>query len=281
MPVVISNSLVLSDSISGGGVINANNPIFGWQNLVTTSNLFTTTEDPDFPADNLANPSTNLEWHGLISSPQEDEYITIMLNTSEDVDYVGIARHNFGSAQITVSIEGLTDSSASPVVWAELVQESIPANDQPLLFRFTPQPLDQIRVRLQPGTAAPEAAVVYAGKLLVMQRRLYVGHTPSTYGRSAKIINARSEAGDFLGRIVLNEMTKTSAAFTNLTPDWSRINLVPFISDSRENPFFFSWRPGSYPAEVGYLWMTNDPQLQNQSPNGLMQVSFDMTGIFE
>lgn len=279
MPVVISSSLTLTDAVSGGGVINADNPIIGYQNRVTTSNISATTEDPGFPASNLANVSTNLRWLGEIGSPAADEYITITPDTAELCDYIGIARHNFGSAQITVSVEVL-DEDASPDAWVEIVQEFIPANDQPIIMRFTPQALSQVRIRLQPGSAAPTAAVVYLGALLVLQRRIYVGHTPSNYGRASKIINARSENGNFLGRIVLSEMVKTSVALQNLTPAWYRSYFDPFVTAARENPFFWAWRPGSYPAECGYAWLTGDPRPSNQLSNGFMQVDFDLSGIY-
>lgn len=279
MAVVISNSLTLSDTISGGGVINSDNPIIGYQNLVSTLNVSATTEAAGFPATNLANNSTSLRWLGETSSPEEDEYLTAAVSTIELCDYVGIARHNFGSAQITVSLESL-DVDASPDAWNEIVQEFIPANDQPIIMRFTPQALSSVRVRLQPGSEAPTAAVLYVGRLLLVQRRLYVGHTPSNYGRMTKVTNGRSENGSFLGRIVLNEATKTSIALSNLTPTWYRTYFDPFVTAAQEDPFFWAWRPGSYPAECGFAWMLNDPKPSNESPNGMMQVSFDIGGIY-
>jgi hypothetical protein len=132
---------------------------------------------------------------------------------------------------------------------------------------------------MQPGSEAPTAAVLYTGALLVLQRRIYVGHTPITMGRTSKITNARSESGNFLGRIVLNEMTETSVSIQNLTPDWYRSQLDPFIRASKETPFFFAWRPGDYANEVGYAWITDDPQPSNQRSNGMMQIDFQMRGI--
>jgi hypothetical protein len=279
MSVVISSSLTLADVLSGGGTINGNNPIIGYRNLVTAANISSTTEHPDFPATNLANPSTSLKWVGA-ASPPADETITIEVNADEEIDYVGIARHNFGTAQITVSIEGLADADALPQVWAEIVQETIPANDQPLILRFTPAAYASLRIWLQPGSALPTAAVVYVGKLLVLQRRIFVGHTPINYGRSSKVVNAKSENGSFLGRIVLNEAVATSVALQNLTPDWYQAYFDPFVTAAREKPFFWAWRPADYPAECGFAWLTNDPTPNNQRPNGMMQVSFEMGGIY-
>lgn len=274
MTIVISSALALSPTFA----VTANNPVIGYENLVSASNIAATTEADGYPASNLANPSTFLKWIGATASPADDEYITITANTVEPIDYVGIAKHNFGTIQATVSLEAL-DEDASPAQWIEIVEEFIPANDEPLILRFTPTAYTQIRVRIQIGTDAPQAAVIYAGALLVLQRRIYVGHVPVTMGRSAKITNARSESGNFLGRIVLGEKKMTGFTMSNLTPSWYRENFDPFIEASKEKPFFFGWRPSDYPREVGFCWMTNEPQPSNALANGMMQIQLQMTGI--
>ncbi len=272
MTTVISSSLVLSDVESGGGVINGNNPVIGYHNLVTGTNITTTTESTSYPAINLANVATYLKWQGTDDS--SDEYITMDLQSVDDVDYVGVAKHNWFTQQITVSLEAFNGST-----WDEVVQEFIPPTDEALIMRFTPQGITQLRIRLQPGLDVPEASVVYAGKLLVMQRRLYVGVTPVNMARVAQVVNGRSESGNFLGRIVRNEALKLSVQFQNLTPSWYRTYLDPFIRASKDVPFFFAWRPGTYPYEVGYCWLMGDPIPSNQSSNGNMRISFDIGGI--
>jgi len=112
-----------------------------------------------------------------------------------------------------------------------------------------------------------------------VQRRIYVGHTPMPYGRSARIQNGRSEAGHFLGRIVIQETRDTAVALQNLTPTWYRTYMDPFIRASKEVPFFFAWRPQSYPYETGYGWMTNEPRPVNQRANGMMQIDLQMSGV--
>lgn len=278
MSIVISSSYVITDSLSGGGVITGDNPVIGWRTLVQAGSLQSTTAAAGFPVSNLGNPSTDLLWQGVVSIPEQDEYITLGVSTVDDVDYVGIAGHNFGSAQIPVSIEYL-DVETDPDTWVELIAPVILPDDGPAIFRFAPQAVADLRIRLQPGDAAPEAAVVYAGKLLVLQRRLYVGHTPINDGRVTTIANGRSESGRFLGRIVLGQMTEGAIEMTNLTPDWCRDNVRPFLRQAQEAPFFFAWRPASYPREVGYCWLTNDPQPKNQLANGMMQVSLKLAGV--
>ena len=269
MSVVISGSFVISDVTSG---INGDNPVFGYQNLAIDAPLTTTTANPSFPAVNLTNPATYLRWEG--TSIVADEYITMELDSVDDVDYVGIARHNFFTAQIAVSLEifnGLT--------WDEVVADFIPPNDGPILMRFAPQSVTDIRIRLQPGTAVPTAAVVYAGLLLVSRRRIYVGHAPIPYAKKTKIITGRSESGNFLGRIVVNAFTQTTVDLDNIPPDWMRLSFAPFLEAAREIPLFFAWRPLTYPNEVGYAWIMNDPLPTNQRSNGLMRVTVEMGSI--
>lgn len=273
MSVVISGSFVLGSVSSGGELITADNPLVGYNNRVTVGNLSTTTALASFPAVNLTNPATYLRWQG--TSIVADEYITMALATAELCDYVGIARHNFGTAAITVSLEIFNGS-----IWVEVVSPFIPANDGPILMRFTPQGILSIRIRLQPGTAVPTIATVYAGTLLVLQRRLYVGHVPLKYSQITKISNGRSESGNFLGRIVINRQSKTTVDLDNLTADWYRANMVPFVNASQDNPFFFAWRPGTYPNEVGYAWLLNDPHLLNQRSNGMVKTTLELGGIY-
>jgi hypothetical protein len=278
MSLVISSSYVIGDSASGGGVINANNPVIGWRNLVTAGGLSSTTAAEGFPVSNLANPATHLKWVGELSSPEQDEYITLGFSTVDDVDYVAVATHNWGSAGIAVSIEAL-DTDASPDTWVELIAPVLLPNDGPAIFRFAPQAVSNLRIRLQPGTAAPTAAVVYAGALLVLQRRIYVGHTPIVDGRVTTVVNGRSESGAFLGRIILGQMTESGIDMKNITPDWFRVNMRPFLLQAQEFPFFFAWRPSTYPREVGYCWLTSDPNPSNQLGNGMMQVSLKLAGV--
>lgn len=278
MSVVISSSLVLS-SVDDG--TNADNPIIGYENLITIENVISDTADVNHPATNLANNSTRLRWQGVHS--ESDQYVTVTLDNNEEIDYLAIARHNMYTGLFAVSVEGLVDASESPTLWEELVSDVILPNDGPTIFRFTPGIYQGIRLRIQssPTDTAPFIAVMYVGKLLVMQRRLYVGHKPASYARQSKITNGRSESGNFLGRVVLNQMVKSSAAFNNLTPSWYRTYVDPFVIASKDTPFFFAWRPGSYPRECGFMWMTNDPDMNNQRPNGMVQTTFEMSGIVE
>ena len=121
--------------------------------------------------------------------------------------------------------------------------------------------------------------MLYVGKLLVLPRKLYQGLTPINYARTAKIVSGLSEAGQFLGRIVTQEFVKDTIPLSLIDPAYYRSYIDTFMAESKETPFFFAWRPLTYPAEIGYCHMTNDPMPANEAPHGLIAMNWEMTGI--
>lgn len=276
MSIVISSNLSLSGAESS---LTLDHPVIGWQNLATVSNMTANiSSDPNHPDDNLANPATHLYWSPI--GPQGGySYVGIdPLGTADDVDYVGIAGHNLGSIGSSVLV-GWIDFLVSPPAFMPLVSEFMPGGDGPIIARWTAQSLPNIYIGFGPSSLTIKVATIYAGKLLVLPRKLYQGMGPINYGRVAKVTNGRSEAGNFLGRIVTQEFVKNSVPLSLIPPDYFRDHIADFLADSKENPFFFAWRPQSYPDEVGYCHMTNDPFPTNEPPHGLISMTMEMTGI--
>jgi hypothetical protein len=268
--IVISSSVVLAPDED----TNGNNPVIGWENLVTAANVTTTTEAATWPSRNLADPSTYDRWEG--TSVLADEYLQAIIDRVDPIDYVALAGHNFGTAQIPVSLERKATSGGS---FVETFEPMLFGDDSPILFRFDPASTYGMRVRLQPGLEVPRCSVMYVGKLLIMPRRLYVGHTPINYGRNTRVYNGTSERGHFLGRRILQESLETSAAFQNIAPGFYRTYIEPFVQQAQQYPFFWAWRPLSYPREVGYCFLTSDVRPVNQRPNGMLQLTLDMGGV--
>lgn len=270
--IVISQSLVLA----APATYEPNNPVIGWHNLVTAGNVSASSAAAGYPVTNLANPITApiVRWRAGDAGAQT---VAAAVDSIEEIDYVAIARHNLGSQQIPVAVEGSINAGAD---WTELIPEHLLPDDAPAIFRLELGSKTDVRLALDESPGDPaEIAVMYVGKLLTLQRRLYVGHTPITMGRSAKIVNGMSEGGDFLGRLILSEQTGTTVDLQNLTPDWYRSEMDPFVRATKDTPFFFAWRPFTYPREVGFAWANAIAQPQNQRPNGMMQVNLQMTGI--
>lgn len=274
MSIVLSPNLVLSGLTGAEAGLTLDHPIVGWDSIVTVDNIVATTEADGYPASNLANPATHRPWIAAAAGAEE---LTIATNSADDIDFVAIARHNLNSAGIAIGV-GYYDEG-SPPTWVELTADVVPGNDGPMLFRFTPQPLSEIVIRLSAGSEPAQIAVAYAGKLLVLPRKLYQGMTPIPYGRNSKATNGRAESGNYLGRIVTQEFVQNKVPLSLIDPAYYRDHIDAFINASNETPFFFGWRPQSYPDEIGYCFMMNNPVPVNESPHGLIAMSLEMTGI--
>lgn len=266
--IVISGNIVLQ-SVEAAELFNK--PLVGWHNVITAAGVTADTAAANYPGSNLANPATNLEWRAADTSEQ---YITFDISYVDAIDYVGIAKHNFGSAGIPVSIEGFKDEA-----WTEIVGEITLPDDTPAMFQFAANSYSQVRIRLQSGGLAARAAVVYVGKLLVMERKIYVGHTPMPHARQSNITSARSETGNFLGRIVLGEWRETTVPLSLISAAWYRAYMDPFLAAAKEVPFFFAWRPNTYPREVGFGWLIEDPLPTPQGPSNRLSLELHVSGV--
>ncbi len=265
--IVLAKNLSLTPSAES--MLNSNNPWIGYDNLVTASNVAASSADEDFPVTNLANDSSYLKWKAEIVDPIVEQVLTFTLNTEQEFDYIGFCGHNFGSSQSAVKIEAEYESG----VWTELTQ-FIPADDRPVIVRFQKKSGLSVRATISAGSETAECAVVYIGTLLILTGRIYVGHSPITYARSTRVTNAKSENGEFLGRTVTSISYSSGFSAKNLVPLWVRRYLDPFLKVAGETPFFFAWRPGDYPFETAYCWLTNDPIPKNDKNNGMMSCDF-------
>ncbi len=254
MSIILSHAMVLSATPSNP----LNTPIIGWHSLASISNVTATTEDPNNPATNVVNPATPFYWSALPASPQLTEYLTFAVNAVDPIDYIAISGHNLGTIQATVSVEGYTEVGGSPELpqWVELVQECILSNDAPKIFRWTPQALLGVRLKIVPQLGTPRIAVAYCGKLTVLERGTHTDHIPINDGMDVNVVNGQSESGHFLGRITTTEGLSTTFAIKQLTESWYTSQGKAFIhAANRTRPFFFAWSPQRRPGDVGYCWL--------------------------
>lgn len=274
--IVISDALALTLAAEG----RADYPVIGWQNLVTVDNVAADDEEATYPATNLANPSTTSLQGWRSDEDTDDQYITIdPISSDTEIDYVGVARHNWGSTGCTISVEAITAEPGA--AYEEVFDPFIPADDGPLIMRFVPGFFVGVRIKIEPNGTAPRAAVVYVGKLLEFEYGVQAGHTPIPYGRSRRVVTGRSQGGDYLGRIVVGGKLTSNVSIKNLDPDRYREDIEPFARDGALLPFFWAWKPETYPNEVGFAWLPEGSEII-PVPNhlaGYIDISFPMEGI--
>lgn len=262
MAIEISSSLVLTKT----NLSSNNSGALCYINYLNFNNVSATSEEITNPATNMANPATAFGW---IAESNADQVITVDTD-GQEIDYIGIARHNLNQEglSVTVKYDGVTVISNQTI-----------SDNQAILFLQSEASPSIVTIEINGATEAPRISVLYVGKSTRMQRNLYVGHTPITYGRSRTSVNGVSENGQYLGEIVVRETNSSQVSLTNLTPDWYRNTLDPYFSLKPRPPCFWAWRQSDYPDEVGYAWIEGNPTMSNSLSNGMVSASWTFKGI--
>ena len=272
--LVITTAIVLS---AAEAAYPAGTPRILWRNIVTFGNISADSAAVGYPATNLANPATNQEWRAAAAGDVE---ITITVAEVDGQSGGGIARHNFGTAGIAVEWGYYDELDA----WVSLAGPQIPANDEPLLFQWTEQSLSEIVIRLAEGSAAASAAVVYAGKLLIMPRGVDVDadFLIPRFARKTEFASPLSERGDYLGRIVTSQWIEgISHTYSHLEAEFFRDEIDPFIAAGQDDvPFFYAMlADNGVSYDVAFLSFSDDPMPQKSPVTGRYKLNLKMGGI--
>lgn len=274
--IYISNALYLAAITTLG-----KRPILGWQSIVTLANLNATSEDAERPIENAWNPDTSQYWQ---ASTDGTIHITIDNPNQDPVDYLGIARHNFGGAAVGFTLE----ESDNGIDWTDVFTEQFVDDNRAIVHYFDEISALHFRLKMVSDGTNPRIAHIKLGQALILPRPIYVGHSPSTLSPRARRIVNGSETGQYLGQIVTRRWHESSCKQENLDPAWVRNNLFDFIQHtqnslpddgSAQGTFFWAWRPADYPREIIYAWTEDTIEPSNQRPNGFMEFSFKMQGV--
>lgn len=277
MPVLISQSLLLS-SASTSNLYDANSPRIGIENLTNQANIdgLNAGALPSNPAWLTSLPSMNERW---ITDGTSNNYLWAANMQFADVDYIGIAGHR---GLINKQIEILyTDSSGLNVIYGPVLI----TDSSPIFINFDNISPNYIIIKfITAENFSFEIANIYVGKSVALPRKIYVGHTPITLGYKTNRSFNVSDAGNFNGQTILSSSLESSVSMDNIPPDIMRNKTgtglnKKFIEPARTRPFFWAWRPSSYPDEVGYCSLMGDVQPPNSKPNGYMSMSFNMKGF--
>jgi len=263
MTTVISDDLIL-------GLAETEQPLsharIGYQNLMLTG---TVSSDVSGGVQALKNPLT----YDFFSPALVPFRVTLNIGSVKPVNYVGIAAHTIGTNGNLIIVE----TSLNNIDFVEQVQ-FLPNNNNQIMMLFEEVEAQYIRVRFVGGTP-PKISVMYIGKALEMQRKIYGGHTPITLSRETVVRPVKSERGQWLGRSIIRSGVSTSYSWKHLTADWYRENFDPFVENCRKYPFFISWKPLTFPDEVGYVWTSDDIAPTNMGIRDYMEVTMAVEGI--
>lgn len=253
-----------------------------WQNLardLLASAISASSETDAGPRDAPARPDT-VEFWEPVALPATWQ---IDLGADHDVNAIGIAAHTLGTSGVTVEVSaGLATDIDTDENLPAFSEATVPSDDSPILFLDELRSIRHVKITLDADNSnslPPRIAVIYIGEALTMQRPIYGGHTPITLSRQTELHQALSRGGQFLGQSFRRHGLVGAVAFRNLTAAWIRSDLDLFVQSARRYPYFFGWRPQTFPAELAYVWTQEDIHPSNMGIKDLMSVSWNMTGI--
>lgn len=277
MPVVISSDLLVAPIAEAEIGINANNPRIGIQNISSQETI----------SDSLSQLSSNPAW--LTGTPNTYErWKTVDAGAhvwqsdvdAVPVDYIGIAAHKglIGKSVRVIIQEqvGINQTVAGPF--------SITSNDPVMVLFEEKHPISIVLVIQDPSfeNFSIEIGNIYVGKTVTLPRRIYVNHTPITYGRNAVVSQVATSNGNLLDPVLRSVSLESSVSMDNIPPDYYRSKIhtqFALIAESG-TPFFWAWRPQKYPNETGFCQMTSGSfSMSNSRPNGFCQMGFSMKGF--
>lgn len=181
------------------------------------------------------------------SEDQTLDYIAVLCIGAEASDNstppgITVSTSTDGGSTYTLVDSSTNDTSGYPMppTW--------PAYIGLLLFVFDERTdVDVIEIRVTNGNGIDgfRIANVMAGQRTELERNIYVGHQPATYGRRTTLASNVAENGSFLGRITRRRAQATAVQMANITPSFFRDELDEFFVAAESQPFVFAWRPSA------------------------------------
>jgi hypothetical protein len=243
-----------------------------WDDATITAS----TEDTDAEAANVADGLTWDYWRPTALPAT----LTATLDDPAQVDYALFAAHDFGTMEVTLTLEYYDGSWHS-------IAEIMPGTDRVFALLFSTVTGTAFRLTVS-GDDSPEQipslGVLMMGQSLVMERGQILKNNPITYSRRTIVRPQVSEGGKLLGRSIRRQGVGTDLEFQYLTATWVRTYFEPFILHARTKPWGWIWQPEAYPTEVALLWTPSGKEDIQPKYNGLqtrMDVKFSVEGIIE
>lgn len=197
------------------------------------------------------------------------------------VDTVFIAAHNLGSTGSTVAI-----STAATVGGAHTTRATItPTDDSAIAAMFNnvgvAYTVREVKLTITGASALAEIGIIRAGVALQMERPVYGGIQPIGLTRLVETRHSISETGQWLGRTIQRQASRTAMPWQNLTAAWYRSNFAPFALTLPQTPFGLIQNPSKMPESVAWCWTDETPQPENMGTRDLMAVSLNITGLLD
>lgn len=217
-------------------------PLILHKNLLKTANsVVASSTAPGFSSLALMDERPYTYWK---SANNNSQTITITLNSSEDVDCLGICAHNIKGC--TVQLQAYSGGS-----WQTI--GSIIAPEFSFMIKGNSINAQQFRVTISASTEAQFLGVLSIGKALVFPEKPNAPYVP--FSESTEAETNISKTNNELGTDEKNNPVTCSPSFMDIQRTWVNSNFEPFWYETGKqgNWFFYGWDLDVCPDEVLYV----------------------------
>ena len=213
---------------------------------VTGTTPTVSSEDASFPALNLADWHSWSRWKA--ASAGTSHAVQWDAGTATACDCAAIYNHSLVAGQTCVvqwstsgagswtTVATFTGVAPSTALW--------PPASQALMASFVSVSARYWRLLFSSGSAfTPSLGVAAIGPRLLTERSAHVGMKTPRQARVMEILNNVSDAGNFLGRSIIDRGVSGSIELEYLSASWVESTWMPFSAHASRYPFFLSWPP--------------------------------------
>lgn len=251
-------------------------PIIGYQNLlesVPPGDISVTDFIAGFEKELAYNWRTYDGWQAASAGVV---YYTVDLGVPTNVDYWAAASHTLGTNGGSIKLQ----YSATGAFGGEEVdfKTAFSPSDNTTMMQYVTTPVLAQFWRFQ-ITSSPSSffGVLSLGNALEFVRAVRVGFALPREARMNKIMNNKSEGGEFLGRSVIRKGFKSNFKIELQTLAYARGVWHDFVDHAELKPFFFSWNT-DYDDAV-YAWMDKDVSPTTFDRNNTVQMGLNLKGL--
>ena len=244
----------------------------GYQNLLESGTVTASSENASYPVENAYDWLTFDYFRPAAGGTVN---IDLTLGSAAPADYFAFFSQDLPSVSGTIKLQ-YWDGSA----YQDCFSAITPTDNTPQMVSFTSQSSTKWRVVVT-SSGVFNIGCISFGAQLVLERGMYIGWTPPTFGRATKLINSVSDGGSFLGRSVLVSGIRSSIEIRYASDSWMRTNWLDFVRHAETKPFFFVPDIASHPTECVFAYSDGDIPVPTQTAYGFMGVTVPIAGMVE
>lgn len=246
--------------------------IIGYENLLENGTVVASSENANFPVENLFDWRTSDFFKPAASGTIN---ITLTLSGADSADYFAFYGHDLHLKGGTIKLQYHNGTT-----YVDCFSAVTPTNGNPQVIPFTSQSATLWRIVIT-CTSVCSIAVACFGARLTMERDMYLGWTPPKYGRATQTIDSTSDGGEFLGRSVIANGVRTTLEVNKASDTWMETYWLAFVRHAEVKPFFFLPNPTQKPADAVYAFTDGSIPAPAQSAYGYMSASVPIRGMVE